>query len=67
MKLPPIRIYMKEGARPVVQKQGPIPVHLMQPLKEKLEEFVQEGVIEGPLKSEHAMGWANNVVQEEVE
>ena len=34
----------------------------MQPLKEKLEEFVQEGVLEGKLKSERARGWVHNMV-----
>jgi hypothetical protein len=38
IKLPPIEIYMKEGARPVAQKQRPVPIHLMEPLKEKLDE-----------------------------
>ena len=62
IKLPPIEIYMKEGARPVAQKQRPIPIHMMEPLKEKLDEFVREGVLEGPLESEHARGWVHNVV-----
>ena len=29
INLPPIEIFMKEGARPVAQKQRPIPIHLM--------------------------------------
>ena len=62
IKLPPIEIFMKEGARPVAQKQRPIPIHLMEPLREKLEMFVREGVLEGPLESEHARGWVHNVV-----
>ena len=62
IKLDPIEIYMKEGARPVAQKQRPIPIHMMEPLKEKLDEFVREGVLEGPLESEHARGWVHNVV-----
>ena len=35
---------------------------MMEPLKEKLDEFVREGVLEGPLESEHARGWVHNVV-----
>ena len=62
IKLPPIEIYMKEGARPVAQKQRLIPIHMMEPLKEKLDEFMQEGVLEGPLESEHARGWVHNAV-----
>ena len=47
IKLPLIEIYMMEGAKPVAQKQRPISIHMMEPLKEKLEEFVQEEVLEG--------------------
>ena len=34
----------------------------MEPLREKLEVFLKEGVLEGPLESEHARGWVHNVV-----
>ena len=47
IKLPLIEIYMMEGAKPVAQKQRPISIHMMEPFKEKLEEFVQEEVLEG--------------------
>ena len=62
VKIPPIQIYMKEGAQPVAQRQRPVPVHLMKPLREKLDEFLKEGVIEGPLGSEQARGWVHNIV-----
>ena len=58
IKLPLIEIYMMEGAKPVAQKQRPISIHMMEPLKEKLVEFVQEEVLE----SKHARGWVHNVV-----
>ena len=45
---------MKEGARPVVETQRPIPIHIIEPLREKLEVFLKE--------SEHARGWVHNVV-----
>ena len=61
-KIPPIQIYMKEGAQPVAQKQRPVPVHMMKPLRKKLDEFLEEGVIEGPLESEQARGWVHNIV-----
>ena len=67
IKLPPIEIYMKKGPRPKAQKQRTIPIHLMEPLREKLEEFLKAGIIEGPLKSEHAKGWVHNVVLTEKE
>ena len=61
-KIPPIQIYLKEGAQPVAQKQRPVPVHMMQPLRKKLDEFLEAGVIEGPLESEQARGWVHNIV-----
>ena len=51
-KIPPIQIYLKEGAQPVAQKQRPVPVHMMQPLRKKLDEILEAGVIEGTLESE---------------
>ena len=53
---------MKAGAKPVAQKQRPIPVHMMDPLKEKIDEFLKAGVLEGPIGSEHTRGWVHNVV-----
>ena len=61
-KVPPIHINMKENAKPVAQKQRPVPIHLMGPLKEKLKEFKKAGIVEGPLGQEHATGWVHNVV-----
>ena len=62
IKLHPIEIYMNEGARLIAQKQRTICIHLMEPLREKLDEFLKAGIIEGPLESEHARGWVHNVV-----
>ena len=61
-KVPPIHIHMEKDARPVTQKQRPVPVHMLEPLQKKLDEFVDAGVIEGPLGAEHATGWVHNVV-----
>ena len=62
IEVPPIHVYMKTGARPVAQKQRPIPIHMMDLLKDKIDEFLKAGVLEGPLGSEHARGWVHNVV-----
>ena len=61
-KVPPIHIYVKEGVSPVTQKLRPVPVSMMEPLREKLDLYVKEGVIEGPLGADEATGWVHNVV-----
>ena len=61
-KAPPIHIHVKEGVRPVTQKLRPVPVSMMEPLREKLDLYVKEGVIEGPLGADEATGWVHNVV-----
>ena len=61
-KVPPIHVYIDKNAKPIAQKQRPIPINMMEPLKQKLDEFVAAGIIEGPLDSEHARGWVHNVV-----
>ena len=61
-KVPPIHIHMKEGAIPVAQKQRTVPIQKLKPLKKKLDQFVEEGIIEGPLGADEATGWVHNVV-----
>ena len=61
-KVSPVHISIKENIHPVTQKQRPVPIHLLQPLQDKLDAFVKEGVIDGPLGPEHATGWVHNVV-----
>ena len=62
-KVEPIHIYVKPGVKPVVQRQRPVPLHYMKPLKEHIELLLKEGVIEGPLGSQEATeGWIHNVV-----
>ena len=46
----------------MTQKQRQVPIRLMQPLKQQLDQFVAEGVIVGPLGAEHATGWVHNMV-----
>ena len=58
----PIHIEVEKGTRPVTQRQQPVPICLMEPLKKQLDQFVAEGVIVGPLGAEHATGWIHNVV-----
>lgn len=61
-KVPPIHVHMTGDVQPVTQKLRPVPVSMMEPLKEKLDMYVQEGVIEGPLGADQATGWVHNVV-----
>ena len=56
IQVPPIQLYMKAEAKPVAQKQRPIPVHMMGLLKENIDEFLKAGVLEGPLGFKHARG-----------
>ena len=64
VKTEPIHVHTVEGRKPVAQKLRPVALHLMEPLKKHLEELKEEGVIEGPLGSEHATGWVSNMVIE---
>ena len=61
-KIDPIHIYTKKGRKPVAQRQRPVAIHYMEPLRKHLDELLQNDVIEGPLGSEHATGWVSNVV-----
>ena len=61
-RVPPVHIHIKEGVSPVTQKLRPVPVSMMDPLKAKLDMYVKEGVIEGPLGADQATGWVHNVV-----
>ena len=63
-KVPPVHFTLKEGIKPVTQKLRPVPANLMSKLKENLDKFVEEGVIEGPLGPEHGTGWLNDLVRE---
>ena len=58
----PIKIQVKEGVRPVIQPARRIPLHLRQPLKDHLEELVEQGVVEGPLAEEEEGTWVSNLV-----
>ena len=62
-KIDPIKIQVKPGVKPIAQRQRPVPLHYMKPLKEHIEMLLKEGVIEGPLGTEEATeGWVHNVV-----
>ena len=60
--MPPVHFTVKEGAKLVTQKLRSVPANLMSKLKENLDKFVDEGVIEGPLSPEHGKGWLHNLV-----
>ena len=53
-KIDPIKIQVKPGVKPVAQRQRPVPIHYMKPLKEHVQMLLKEGVIEGPLGTEEA-------------
>ena len=53
--------HMTGDVKPVTQKLRPIPVSMIEPLNKKLDVYVQEGVIEGPLGADQATGWVHNV------
>ena len=61
-KVPPVHFKVKENAKPVTQKLRPVPANLLPKLKENLDNFVKEGILEGPLGPEHGTGWLYNVV-----
>ena len=48
----PVRIQAKIGVKFIIQPARRIPLHYRQPLKNHIEELIQEGVIEGPLQEE---------------
>ena len=58
----PLKIQVKDGARPVIQPPRRIPLHLKQPLKDHLAELVEQGVVEGPLAEEEEGTWVSNMV-----
>ena len=61
-KIKPIHIFTKRGRKPVAQRQRPVALNYMEPLKKHLDELLSNDVIEGPLGSEHATGWISNIV-----
>ena len=61
-KVPPVHIRLKDNVHPVTQTQRVVPLNMLRPLQDKLDRFVREGVIDGPLGPEHATGWVHNVV-----
>ena len=58
----PVKIQVKEGVKPIIQPARRIPLHYRQPLKDHIQELVQEGVIEGPLEEEEEGTWISNLV-----
>ena len=60
VKVAPVHIYTREGAKPVAQKLRPVAVHLREPLRKHLEELLKYDVIKGPLESKDATGWVSN-------
>ena len=47
-----VRIQVKEGVKPIIQPARRILLHYRQPLKDHIEELIQEGAVEGPLEEE---------------
>ena len=55
-KVPLISFRVKDNTKPITQKLRPVPINLMDKLKQSLDDFVEEGVLEGPLGPEHGTG-----------
>ena len=55
-KVPPISSKVKDNIKPITQKLRSVPINLMDKLKQSLDNFVEEGVLEGPLGPEHGTG-----------
>ena len=47
-------MYLKEGAKPVAQKQRPVPVYMMKPLRKKFDEFLEEEVNKPGVGPQHS-------------
>ena len=61
-KVPPISSKVKDNIKPITQKLRSVPINLMDKLKQSLDNFVEEDVLEGPLGPEHGTGWLHNIV-----
>ena len=65
VKSKPIHIFLKDNKRtPVQQKLRPVALHLMEQLRMHLNKLLKGDVIERPLPSEDASGWASIMVIE---
>ena len=58
----PVKIQMEDNVKPVIQAPRRIPLHYLEPLKQHLEEMVENDVIEGPLTEEEEGSWISNLV-----
>ena len=58
----PVHFTVKYSAKPVTKKCWPVLAYLLLKLKENMDSFIKEGVLEGPLVLEHSTGWMHNVV-----
>ena len=53
-----VRIHLKDGVRPVIQPNRRIPLLLVQPLKDHINELLEEG----PLQEEEEGTWISNLI-----
>ena len=61
-KVDPIHIHMDPTAVPVTQGKRPIPVQFKEKAAKKLQEMLDNDLIEGPLPPEEIKGWVHNMV-----
>ena len=61
-KVDPIHIAVDPKVKPVQQKPRPIALRYVDKFNAHIKELEAEGVVSGPLGSEHARGWVSNPV-----
>ena len=58
-----LHLPMKEGAEPVAHKPRSVAYHLMDPLKKRLQEFVQQGIM-GKVPDQEPITWCSPIVMQ---
>ena len=56
-----IHLPLKENTEPVAQKPRRVPYHMMEPLKQRINQFVQEGIME-EVPEQESIGWCSPLV-----
>ena len=56
-----IHLPLKENTEPVAQKPRRVPYHMMGPLKQRINQFVQEGIME-EVPEQESIGWCSPLV-----
>ena len=56
-----IHLPLKENTEPVAQKPRQVPYHMMKPLKQRINQFIQEGIME-EVPEQESIGWCSPLV-----